>query len=360
MKFSTIAKPIVTSLCLLSLTSQADVNLSGFASVNAGKVLSGTGVEHYDIPVTFLADYPIVSAYDEEWSLDPESLFGVQITANLNDGLTATAQIVARGAGDYDPEFEWAYISYELNDKWTLQAGKKRLPLFYYSDFYDVGYAYVWMRAPADNYTWQIFNYNGVNALYSTDLGDWSVSTNIYAGKEDDTDNKLLGDFFFRAKTREIWKDIIGGVVNLSKDWLEVRLTHMQYTNERYINDERTLWDGKNYRDGKFYGLAINADFGDWFVLSEASRLELDGSFDTKMLTLGYRHKKLTPFIAYSDFGSETADGEDHNTTSVGLRWDFHDSAAFKVQYDKVKDNSIDFAVAGDSKSITFGIDLVF
>ena len=31
------------------------------------------------------------------------------------------------------------YLSYEVNDNWTIQAGKKRLPLFYYSDFYDVG-----------------------------------------------------------------------------------------------------------------------------------------------------------------------------------------------------------------------------
>jgi hypothetical protein len=365
MKFSTTAKLIGTSLCLLSLTTLADVNLSGFASVNAGKVMSGTGVEHYGVPTTFLADYPIVSAYDDEWSLDSESLFGIQITADLNDGLTAIAQIISRGANDYNTEFEWAYISYEINDQWTLQAGKKRLPLFYYSDFYDIGYAYVWMRAPADNYTWQIFNYSGVNALYTADVGDWSVIANIYIGKEDDKDNKLLGGFFFGDKTREIWKDIVGGVVNISKDWLEMRFTHMQYTNERYIGGVRTLWEGNNSRDGKFYGAAFNADFDDWFVLTELSRLDLeyDGNLDTNMVTLGYRINTLTPFVAYSSMsqdGDGIDDGEDHNTTSIGLRWDFHDSAAFKVQFDKVKDNSYDFAVAGDSESLTLGIDLVF
>lgn len=365
MKFSTIAKSVGAALCLLSLSGQADVRLSGFASVNAGKVLSGSGVEHYGVPVTFLADYPIVSAYEDEWTLDPESLFGVQITADLSDGLTAIAQIVGRGANDYDPEFEWAYISYELNDEWTFQAGKKRLPLFYYSDFYDVGYAYVWMRAPADNYTWQIFNYSGVNALYSTDVGDWSVLANFYTGKEDDKDNKLLGGFFFGDETREIWKDIVGGVVNISKDWLEMRFTHMQYTNERYIGGERTLWDGNDSREGKFYGAAFNADFDDWFILTELNRLDLeyDGNLDTNMVTLGYRVDTVTPFIAYSSMSQEgdgVEDGEDHNTTSIGLRWDFHDSAAFKVQFDKVKDNSYDYAVAGDSESLTLGIDLVF
>lgn len=235
MNISKFAKTTAASIALLSASASAEVSLSGFASINAGKVLNGSGVEHFGVEPSFLADYPNVSAYKEEWDLAPESLFGLQISADLSEGLSATAQIVGRGVDDFEPNFEWAYISYEFNDNWTVQAGKKRLPLFYYSDFFDVGYAYVWMRAPADNYTWQIFNYNGVNALYSGDIGDWSIATNIYLGREDDKENTLLGDFFFGETTREIWKDIVGGVVNISKDWLEVRLTHMQYTNERYI-----------------------------------------------------------------------------------------------------------------------------
>ncbi len=362
MKLTKFCHALLLTSSVLSFASSAEVNFSGFASINAGKVLSGDGAPQYGVPPTFLADYPIVSAYEEEWDFSPESLFGLQINANLTDGLSATAQIVARGANKWDAEFEWAYFSYELNDNWTVQAGKKRLPLFYYSDFYDVGYAYVWMRAPADNYTWQIFNYNGINALYTTDVGDWSLAANIYTGKEDDPENKLLGDFFFGgAKTQEIWKDIIGGVVNLNKDELEVRLTAMQYTNERYIDGVRQFWDGKDSRDGTFYGAALNYDTGTWFVLTELSRLDLDGSFDTRMITFGYRIDDLTPFIAYSEFETDgEEDGEEHSTVSVGLRWDVYGSTALKVQYDKVSDDSFDFAVTGDSSALTFGIDVVF
>ncbi|OHU88109.1 MULTISPECIES: porin [Pseudoalteromonas] len=346
---------------LTSMTAHAEINISGFASVNGGKVLSGTGAPQYGIEPSFLADYPIVSTYTEDFSFSPESLIGLQVTGDLGNGLSVTGQIVARGANDFDAEFEWAYISYELNDSWTLQAGKKRLPLFYYSDFYDVGYAYVWMRPPADNYTWQIFNYEGVNLLYNGSIGDWGLSANIYTGKEDDTENKLLSDFFFRAPTREIWEDILGGVVNLSHDWLEIRLTHMRYTNKRFIDGEPSMWNGKDERDGKFYGLAVNADFGNFFILSELNRLELDSDFDTYMISVGYRFDEITPYIMYSDY-EQSGDGdvEKHDTTAVGVRWNFHPSAAFKVQYDRVKDDSFDFAVAGDSKAITFGVDVVF
>ena len=349
------------TLCLASFYSQAEVNFSGFASINAGKVLSGTGVPQFGInEPTFLADYPIVSVYNEDISFEPETLMGLQFSSDLTEGLSVTGQIVARGANDFDAKFEWAYLSYDINENWTFQAGKKRLPLFYYSDFYDVGYAYVWMRAPADNYTWQIFNYNGVNLLYSGSIGDWSLSGNIYAGKEDDEENKLLSDFFFREPTREIWKDIVGGVIQTSNDWLEVRLTHMQYTNQRYRGGEPVLWNGSDERDGKFYGLAVNADWGDFFILSELNRLDLDGNLDTSMITLGYRFDSITSFVSYADFEGEGVDAESHETTSIGLRWDFHYAAAFKIQYDEVDDNSVGLAVAGDSKAITIGVDMVF
>ncbi len=361
-------KQLSLALTLLAACSaSAEVNISGFASINGGKVLSGSGVPQYEVPPTFLADYPIVSAYTEEFSFEPETLFGLQVSADLSEGLSATAQIVARGANDFDATFEWAYLSYEINDNWTFQAGKKRLPLFYYSDFYDVGYAYVWIRPPADNYTWQIFNYNGVNLAYTGSLSDdWSMRANIYAGREDDKDNKLLSEFFFLEPTREIWKDILGGVVSVSNDWLEIRATHMMYTNERFRSGEPVVFDeqtGSLERDGKFYGLAVNADWGNVFVLTELNRLDLDGNLDTYMISLGYRFDGITPYISYADFSQDELpgeDGEDHNTLSVGFRWDFHPSAAFKLQWDKVEDNSFDLAVAGDSKAITFAVDAVF
>ena len=362
MNIKTTMKMLVASALISSSAAQAvDLDISGFASITGGKVLSGNGVPHYGIEPTFLADYPMVSAYSEEFSFAPESLFGLQFKADLLDGLTATAQLVSRGADDWNSELEWAYFSYEFNENWTLQAGKKRLPLFYYSDFYDVGYAYTWIRPPADLYTWQIFNYTGANILYSTELNDdWSLNANIYAGSEDDKENKLLGDFFFGAETREIWKDIVGGVVNVSNEWLEVRLTHMQYTNERYIDGERQTWDGQDERTGKFYGLATNVNIDNWFLLTEINRLDLVNNLDSYMISTGYTFDTITPYVGYSELEEDAEDGENHNTAFAGLRWDFHHSAALKVQYDKVEDNSVDLAVTGDVEALTISVDLVF
>ncbi len=363
---------LATAICTLLAhgSAKADIDFTGFASITAGKVLSGDGVPHYDVPPTFLADYPIVSAYSEDLSFKQESLFGLQVKATLSDGLSATAQIVSRGADSFDTTFEWAYLSYEVNDNWTIQAGKKRLPLFYYSDFYDVGFAYVWLRPPADTYTWQVFNYNGINALYSGNVGDWSISSNFYTGKEESENNRLLSQFFFIEPTTEIWKDIFGAVFNASNDWLELRFTAMTYTNERFRSGVQQTWGGKTERDGTFLGMAINATWGDTFLLTEINQLELDddGELDSLMVSIGHNFGTFTPYLSYSKLdqtgdyldGSPISDGEDHDTTSVGIRYDFHPSAAFKVQYDVVNDNSYEYAVAGDSKALTFGIDLVF
>lgn len=346
---------------LLSSPVLAEVTISGFASIVGGQVIEGSGVDEFDLPPTFLADYPLVGAYEEELSFKPDTLFGLQFSADLLDGLTATAQIVSRGADDFDVSFEWAYISYELNEHWTLQGGKKRLPLYYYSDFFDVGYAYPWIRPPADNYTWQIFNYTGVSALYNYLVGDWTLSGQFYYGSEDDEPNKLLSEFFFLEPTREIWNDIGGVVLQLNRDWLDIRVTHMQYTNERYIGDVQQVWDGSTDRKGKFYGLSVNIDYENFLLLTELNRLDLSGTdLDTYMVTLGYRIGDFMPYAGYADF-NDGEGGEVHNTTSLGIRWDFHPSAAFKLQYDDVEDNGgPGLKVAGDSKSVSFGVDLVF
>jgi len=356
-------------LAAVSLPIQAEIALSGFASINAGKVLSGTGLAQEDgsnADPTFLADYPLVSVYSEDIEWAPETLVGLQFNADLYDGLSATAQMVARGSNDFNVSMEWAYFSYKLGNNWTVQAGRKRLPLFYYSDFYDVGYAYVWMRPPENNYTWEIFNYNGANVLYNTAFGDWSISTNIYAGREDDKKNKLMSDYFNAGTpTRVVWDNIVGAVASTSYEWLEARVTYMQYTAKLYQ-------DGKPFpgvtgileSDDKFYGIALNFDFENLIILSEFNRRDSEdyGKNDTIMGTLGYRIGPVTPYIVYSAFENENENEgqEKHNTSSAGVRWDFHPSAAFKVQYDDVKDESEFVPVAGDSKSLTLGIDLVF
>jgi hypothetical protein len=171
----------------------------------------------------------------------------------------------------------------------------------------------------------------------------------------------LLSEYFFKQPVREIWENIIGGVLSLNRDWLDLRFTYMTYENRRFQSEKPRIWsNGTDTRRGKFMGFSANIDYNNWVLLSEINRLNLEEQdLDTYLVSAGYRIGQWTPYVVYSDFD---AVGEVHDTTSVGVRWDFHSSAAFKVQYDKVDDlfDADNPGVAGDSKAITFGIDLVF
>lgn len=340
-------------LLLLQVTPvYADYVLSGYASVVAGRASSGD---------RYLADYPKAAVYDDDWSLSPDTSVGVQLKTDLYKDLMFVIQATSNGAMDYDVELDWAYLSYQLNAEFSIQAGRKRLPLYYYSDFFDVGYAYHWARVPADNYTWQISNYNGVNLQYQSYLNEWDVLVNLYTGREDSHDNDLLS-LLSGATVDETWKNMFGLVVELSGNWVELRATYMQGQLDRSVNGVVVAEDVKQV----FSGISVNLNLNRFILLSELNRYERDASeitVDTHMLSLGYHWGKFTPHITRSSLKQQpNAVGGDeyHTTNSIGLRWDFGDSTAFKVQYDKTEDKGNVIPVLGDAELLSLGVDFVF
>src|SRR5690606_23954394 len=96
--------------------------------------------------------------------------------------MTATGQLVARGSNDYDPDFEWSYMSFAATDKLSISAGRLRLLLFSYSASKDVGYSYHWIATPSSVYDVPFNNLDGIRLDYSTYAGDWEYNTSLSAG----------------------------------------------------------------------------------------------------------------------------------------------------------------------------------
>lgn len=338
-------------LCHVNI-GHAEAQLSGYASIVAGKVSNGN---------EFLADFPKTGVYDNDWSFSPDTSIGVQLSTDINDKLEFVIQAVSNGASDYDVELDWAYISYQLSTDLSFQAGRKRLPLYYYSDFFDVGYAYYWIRPPADNYTWQISNYNGLSLLYQPQLGDWDSLFNFYYGREDSEENELLS-MLINSSVNETWKNMFGIVAELSQEWVELRFTYMNSQLDRTVNDLVVAEDVKQ----SFSGVSINLYIENISVLSEFNQYERSASdihVDTSMLSVAYNIGEFTPHLTRSmlEQDDNIAGGDEyHETRSLGLRWDLNKKTALKIQYDKVKDEGVNIPVLGDSESISFGIDFVF
>lgn len=342
---------IFTALFICKPVS-AEVRLNGFGSFAVGTVVEGD---------EFLADYPKTGIYNTDLSTDPDTTLGLQLSSYFTDNFSLIAQAAVHGATDYDPQIDWLYFNYYLMPELSVQAGRKRLPLYYYSDYFDVGYAYYWIRPPPDVYTWQITNYNGVSLLYETAVGQWDTSLNVYYGSEESEDNELLG-LLFGASVDETWKNMIGVVGTVSNNWLEVRLAHMQGLIDRKISGVSVINDVEQ----QFLGLSINLTLDHLLILSEFNNYrqpDNDVEYDAYLLSVGYQVGELTPHITRSGFKQEInalGNDEQHNTTSIGLRWDVVNNIAVKVQYDKVVDEGVIVPIKGDSKSISFAVDFVF
>lgn len=60
------------------------------------------------------------------------------------------------GTGNYDntysPEVEWANLHYQVNDNFSIRAGRTRQSVFMFADSRKVGYTYPWVRLPSELY----------------------------------------------------------------------------------------------------------------------------------------------------------------------------------------------------------------
>ena len=366
---------------------------SGFLTVAVGKMLGGThaNVEDYNCPC-FISDYAQAGVYDGRSSLQwkPDSKLGLQGSASYYN-YSVTAQVVARGATG-TADLEWLYGSYNVNDKITLQVGRKRLPMFYYSDVQDLGIALPWTHLPPGPYGWEAVNYNGVNVRYQDRWNNWSSTANLLAGNESNKDSGYWKIYNGRQSQSNIkWSNIIGGDLTLSRDWLETRAVYIQSdTQENYGG---TVWDsdpasptyqtyipqsGPIYPLAKqqIFGLAVNADFQNWLVRTEFIQINRPGLTwrdHAQLVGIGYRYGKWQPMLTWSEYqGTVVTEGVIQPATpsypilqpliSLTLRYDMTTTSDFKVQYDSLTDRSDlqNPAIYGNSRLLTFTYDSMF
>lgn len=395
-KSLTLSSLLVSAL-LVSPTVKAgldDIQFSGFGSIVAGQTLSSDQI--------YTADWHDVGQYKNELSFSPESMLALQARGNLTEKLSFTAQLVAKGVDDFSPEFDWYYLTYEASDNLTLMAGRRTIPMYYFSEFYEVGFAYPWMRPPSNLYWWQVNFFNGVHASYSFTTGNLDHNITAFYGNEDDSDNKEIGALYSRGfdRVRENWKDITGFNWVVSGSFYDLRFVHFQTDRDRiYYNGSSapsTPSENASFREGsyKFYGIGGSVQWENLGAYFDYNYVEAEDTLDnsvavdniteypTFLVTLTYTMGDYQPFISYSkadQTGTESRDPntgalfptpgqadddyEQHVLTSIGLRYNFAPTAAFKVQYDNFEDQG--FAPAGwnfhgDSEAITFGVDFIF
>lgn len=352
--------------------AQSDFKFSGFLSIVGGKITQGSFDANYSGPSQingatcpcYLADWGNAGIYTKSFSFRPESKVGVQLTYKPNTNTSFVGQLVSRGT-DGTPNLQWAYGGYKLNANWEVQVGRKRIPLYYYSDFQDVGLSYPWIATPPELYGWEVTNYNGASMRYNGAIGEFNVNASVFAGTETAKD-PLYQKLFYSQKSEVSWKNLRGGDIEFSRDSLTLRAVYLQANVRSQVFD----LDIDDPAKLQAYGLAANLDFDDWFVLSELTQLSREFTQANYKVTApamtigaGKRIGSWTGFLNYARYIEKSSDEsiyvpQKYVRTSFTVRYDLDSTSAVKAQIDRNKDTSNNFG--GNATVLRLSYDRVF
>lgn len=94
---------------------------------------------------------------DNKGTFKRDSLAGFQVDARYGSQFSATFQAKTAPATANDTQYEatvsWAFVAFRPNNDWLFRAGKQRIPLYLYSETYDVGATYDFARLPTEMYS---------------------------------------------------------------------------------------------------------------------------------------------------------------------------------------------------------------
>ena len=394
---------IMLGMCTASIAHAGlDIRWNGFGTI-AGGVIDDDAVNNAEA-------FPH-NLYEESAKYDIDSRFALQGVVLLDDHWSVSAQAVAPAFDDYNPKLEWGYLSYEANEQFTLRFGRMRRPIYNLSDYFQVSYAYPWIRPPLEVYSRDLAIYdsvNGINGRYQLPLGNWDFATEVYLGYFDGTSEcgcKLEADI----KTR----DDIGVVFELDGYGLGWRFGYHR-TDRATITplgeggaDAAQLFGGLQAsgipsiaaiadelslanREVEFYNLAFDLDIDNWLVSAEYIHVPIERSLApeesswyamlgrrldniTLHYTYGVRKRKndenftapieaviainpaaapaLNPLIAAVN---TTIQGTviDQSSHTIGLRYDFDAPYSLKFEYERIRDNPS--GVTGNLFSVAF------
>ncbi len=323
--------------------------------------------------VEFVRDLSQPRGISDSWSLQNDSVIGVQGVWRINPQFEAVVQAMSRYSynGNFRPELSWAYVKYEPTPNLSLRAGRLGTEFFMMADSRWVGYSFLTVRPPGD-YFWYLpfYTIHGADAALTVPLGE----------------NLLRGKVFYGLSNGKIplageqWdiggSPMLGGYLEFQHGPWQIRGSYANIRFERDLPIAQVL--GKmnpplplsstdaaflKTRDTRthYYSLGLVYDQGPWqgqFMLNhiEQGTNALENS-DGGYALLGYRVGTVTPYLGYSWVRSKERGNapspiaqyvmqdshSDQKTTFVGLRWDVASNLALKAQWDTIR---------GDASSI--------
>jgi hypothetical protein len=318
--------------------------------------------------------------FDNDWSVKPDSLLGLQVDVPLTGKLDAAVQLVVkdRPSNTLDESLEWAFLRYRPTPELMLRGGRLGLDLFMLSEYRNLGFSYLWARPPVEFYGLLPYNYyDGADIAYVTTLDEGVLRARLFAGSTQGTIS------FFSSDVDVDVDPLVGATLGWESDRWQARLgfaTMNQKTSNpgvrqlaAILRQVAGLWpeavDIANDLDAKgsrlyYYSAGFAYDPKPWTVQSEISYIDsgFNNAFSSvwsAYLSLG---RRMGPVTVYGlGAMTENPDGRvqapsaplplaelqqqaqvaydlsfiKQHSLSLGMRWDIRYDLALKLQWDR-------------------------
>ncbi|MDO9104032.1 MAG: hypothetical protein Q7U57_03620 [Methylovulum sp.] len=348
--------------------------VKGFGTFGA----SGTDTDR----LGFRSDIKQTSGVTEDWAIDTDSRMGLQLDVDINDSWHAMAQWVARNStGDFfEQNLDWAFLRWRPRNDLDIRAGRLGIDTFMLSEYRNVGYAYLWTRAPHEFYAGlPVYHFDGVDIAKKYSVNDGTLTVKFFGGRSftqvptnvsGSAEQNLVLAGGKLAYEYGNWNARISYNYSQTNNELAPLQPLLDALNRPDIN---SVWPDAQYfvpylatknQSVHFSSMGLAYDDGIWLTQMEASytdtNINLYPSVANAYLSMGRRFGKVT---LYSLFGiSESihnpvkvsnplmpipdvvqlrnvtdqlinTNGVDEKSISLGLRWDVSQNIALKTQW---------------------------
>jgi hypothetical protein len=302
-------------------------------------------------------DITYLDGITDDISFDQDSKFGLQVTADVSEDMQVVAQILAAGRDDnFDMDVEWAYLDYKISEMLSLRGGKIKEPVFLISDYFEVGYAYPWIRPPQEVYTANPINtINGMEILLQTRVAGFNLSLQPYLGSNTEAIPGTQGAGIFNAES------FFGAALQMASPSFTFQLSFLNtdVVTSGFVPAGTTpglssieFFNLAATGEAELVSAGISVDINNLVGYAEFVTREITGTVsalfpnqDAYYLTFGYRMGKFLPHLTIANSDSDTAVAADgangfsvansviQDSITLGLRYELNDSATLKMEY---------------------------
>ncbi len=300
-------------LSVLASSSAQAIQFDGFMTAGAAMLVDIDDADKGNVYIGSLGDRGIT----DDLTFETDTRFGLQISSDVSEDMSVVAQILGTGVdGNFNAIVEWAYVDYEINDVASVHVGKIKQPVYLVNDYVEVGYAYPWIRPPAEVYYQNnpLNTVNGIELLLQFPVGPGTLSFQPYLGSNRDDIPNAQGAFFEAENIYglDIKYSGRGYTVHASGFQCEVKTFGGFSVAGTPFGTVAVDLNGKG--DCEVTSAGLNLDMANVVVYAEwQKRTTTDtlsrafGDQDAWYATFGYRMGKFLPHITFAAIDGEAS-----------------------------------------------------